>query len=91
MATHEYVDSIKNDILPTLTSISAADKLVLISYLNEAAQVHSRELHRLLEKERTRTNTLRGYLLYRIKNLKALLDPRQTEDTQAAGGPRRVG
>jgi hypothetical protein len=91
MATHEYIDSIKNDILPTLTSISADDKLVLVSYLNEASRVHSRELHRLLEQERNRTRTLRGYLMHRINNLKALLDPRQTGGTSAAAGPRRAG
>jgi len=42
-ATHEYIESIKREILPSIT-ISQEDKLILISYLNELKQVHSREL-----------------------------------------------
>jgi hypothetical protein len=42
-ATHEYIESIKRDIMKTIT-ISEEDRLILISYLNELKQVHSREL-----------------------------------------------
>jgi hypothetical protein len=42
-ATHEYIESIKRDVMKTIT-ISKEDRLILISYLNELKQVHSREL-----------------------------------------------
>lgn len=74
MATDEYIVSIKNDVLPTLTSLSAADKLVIISYLNEARQVHSREVHRLLERQRSSTRSIANFLGNRIRNLKVSPD-----------------
>lgn len=43
-ATHEYIDHIKSNVIPTLSSLSHEDSLILISYLNESKQVHSREL-----------------------------------------------